>query len=206
MKKYVLRSLGWIFDDDWYNFDDVQDLVDIYDSKEEAIQKKQYLEFLLFLNQLPYIGRYQTKFLDSNLKLKPEFIDTKKAQTLLAEKLNLKKEELFESDSHYPSFFHNKKHLLKNVSLIDIQEIMEAINLNFFRIIEFDSEEIFFYHIKKNNGLSEWGTWEEDNSDFYFYDSRDRNPMVKEQCPLLRKLMNLRSEKMMVLVKQLNGL
>jgi len=33
MKKYIVRNIAWIFDDDWYNFDGEINLEGIYDSK-----------------------------------------------------------------------------------------------------------------------------------------------------------------------------
>ena len=51
MKKYIIRSIGWIFDDDWYNFDGDHDVVGIYDSKEEAENKVDELNHIYFLDQ-----------------------------------------------------------------------------------------------------------------------------------------------------------
>jgi len=190
MKKYVLRSLGWIFDDDWYNFDDVQDLEGVYNSQEEATERKQYLDFIFFLNFFPYLGRYQIKFWEYSSYQKPEFVDVKKARTLLAKKLNLSKEKLFDSDDYYQDIRVEKKHLLKNIPLQDISEIMKSIKLEFFKIVEFDSEEIFFYHFKRNRILDCWEVMNMHGiheNELYFYDGRDRNPMAKRAVSTIKE-------------------
>jgi len=187
MKKYVLRSVGWIFDDDWYNFDDVHDLVGIYNTKEEAVEKKVALDFLFFLYQFPYLSRYQLKFLNHAPKENPEFVDVKKARILLAEKLNLKEEELFDFNSRPPDFRKDKKQLLKNIPQVELHQIMKSIKLEFFKIYEFDEDEIFFYHFKKNPFFSAWNIYEEEEPNYYFYDGRDRDPLVKRAVTTIKE-------------------
>lgn len=59
MSKYLLRNIGWPYNDSTYEFDGEQRVVEIFDTKEEAIQRRDYLNREYLLYNLNCIERFE---------------------------------------------------------------------------------------------------------------------------------------------------
>jgi hypothetical protein len=59
MSKYLLRNIGWPHNDSTYEFDGEQQVVEIFDTKEEAIQRRDYLNREYLLYNLNCIERFE---------------------------------------------------------------------------------------------------------------------------------------------------
>lgn len=59
MSKYLLRNIGWPHNDSTYEFDGEQQVVEIFDTKEEAVQRRNYLNREYLLYNLDRIERFE---------------------------------------------------------------------------------------------------------------------------------------------------
>lgn len=166
MKKFVIRHIGWIFDDDWYNFDKESSIQGVYNSKEEAIKKKRSLDYESFLSHSFYLHQYQYNY--NWQKEEAKFIDVQKIAIYLSKKLNVHKHQIIDRKSNQ---FKNHNNILSKTTEDHVAEILNITNLEFFRIIEFDSEDIFFYYTKKNPDLweSKFDPYSYNNLDHFYY-------------------------------------
>jgi len=185
MKRYIIRSVGWIFDDYWYNFDGDYDVEGVHDTEEEALERKKYLNHKHFLNYFSSLDRFQLNY-GYETGESTSLIDVKKILLLISNKLNISEEQIL--NTGYSTLIYDEL-ITEEESIELVDEILKVNGFSFFRIIEFESEDIFFYQTKRNpkvwskfynksmSGEEEWY--------YYFHlDGRDERRAVrtKKEC------------------------
>lgn len=174
MKKYLVRSIGWVFDDDWYNYDGEHDIEGFYDSKDEAIKRVDYLNHRHFLARIFISRPYQLTY---NYSLRgEEFMDKNLLAELIAQKIEVEKEEIYNPKKGF--IWRNEVEYLNKLSEKQVKEILKALKMTFFKLFEFNAEgEISLYQFKRNPDL--WNRFVENSDysnpdDYYiFFDDRD---------------------------------
>lgn len=175
MKKYMIRSVGWIFDDDWYNYDGEHDIEGVYDSKEEANERCQKLNSTFFLYYFEVLYKYQINLPGPGLD-DLEFVDVSWIAEYLVKELNINKEDIWDRRI---SRLRANRMVLSQLNLQQIESILQYTNLTFFKIFEFNSEELFLLEFKRNEAI--WGRFYDKDYHglaehyYYFYDDRDQD-------------------------------
>lgn len=175
MKKYVIRSIGWVFDDDWYNFDGEHDIEGIYESEEEAYEKCIKLNSIFFLYHFERLGSYQVNLPGPNLK-NVEFVNISWIADYIAEELSFNREEIWGTRT---GRLKGNQQVLSHLNQKQIEVILKHTGLSFFKIYEFNSEEPFLFEFKRNEMI--WDVLYDENEDgppehfYYFHDDRDHD-------------------------------
>lgn len=177
MKQYLIRSIGWVFDDDWYNNDGEHDIIEgTYNSLEEAKKKCNHLNYVYFLNYFDYLNKFQLDF-SYNSYERPNFVNLDLIASLMAKELELKKDRIFNKKS---KTLNIDKKDLKRITAEQVDAILSKAGFRFFKILEVDSSELFFYYFKRNPEIWEFlynqSYYLDPPDDFYyFFDDRDLN-------------------------------
>lgn len=175
MKKYVIRSIGWVFDDDWYNYDGEHDIEGIYDSQNEANERCLKLNSIFFLYHFERLGSYQVNLPGPNLK-KVEFVNISWIADYIVEELNFLREEI--RDPRTGQLKGNQQ-VLSHLTQKQIEAILDHTGLSFFKIYEFNSEEPFLFEFKRNEMI--WDVLYDENEYgrpeyfYHFHDDRDHH-------------------------------
>jgi len=172
MYKYVVRAIGWVFDDDWYNYDGEHGIEGVYDSKAAAIARIDYLNHVHFLGR---VFERRPLQLNYNYSLNDDkFIDRDLLLDLIAKKLGVKKQELSDAKR---GFIWEDISYLKKLSEKQVKDILEKLELSFFTYVELSSNNAHLYKFKRNSDL--WSKYYEEsyygapNDYYYFFDDRD---------------------------------
>ncbi|MFK7934510.1 MAG: hypothetical protein AB8G22_13445, partial [Saprospiraceae bacterium] len=128
MKQYVIRSIGWVFDDDWYNYDGEHDIVGCYSYKAEDDEKCKILNHQYFFDYFPVRRKFQL-----NYCFKPayKFLDTEKIIEFLANYLGLDKEKLAKQLDR----IDNNLEIKQSISPEIIEQILNEHHFTFFKIV-----------------------------------------------------------------------
>lgn len=173
MKRFVVRSIGWVFDDDWYNYDGEYDVEGVYLSRKDAVQRRNYLNHKRFLDFFSYLSRFQIDY-DYHLNNTPKFVDVKRIAVLMAKRLELKEEDLF--DNRY-NRLNDDKNIKEKITTDLVDEVLTDNHFTFYKIIEFNTEDIYFNYFKRNpivwNKFYNETEYGEEDYYYYFYDDRD---------------------------------
>lgn len=178
MKKYVIRSIGWVYDDDWYNYDGAHDIEGVYDSREEAEARCQRLNANYLLAYFPYLRRYQLKFGYGSAR-NPEFVDNTKMALFLAKELGVHPHQFIDRRTKQISVARNIIDELKSRPAL-VAQAMKLGGLHFFKLFEFEEDHLYLFHFKKNPEV--WrklyeakfsNLYPDPNFFYYYYDERE---------------------------------
>lgn len=140
--KYILREIGWIYNDSTYDNDGYYRTIKIFETENEAKTKKRELEFEYFLKNLYRLHRYE-----SYGEYKQNYKNYKARVTnYLVEKYDLN--PTIQLIGHYG---YSASMFLKELTADDVQEILNVMNINFFSIIEIENKNKIQYEAKINS-------------------------------------------------------
>lgn len=139
--KYLLREIGWVFNDSTYDNDGKYHTLEIFESKVEAEKRKIELEYEYFLNKIDFIHRYE-----SYGDYKRNFRDFKqKVTTFLVDEFDLNPTiRLIGHYGYCASMF------LRELSQEDVQKILDVMNIEFISIVQREETTPLQYEAKLN--------------------------------------------------------
>ena len=164
--KYLIREVGWVFNDSTYDNDGNYRTVKIFDSEDEAKEKKKELDFEHFIHTIDFIHRYE-----SYGDYRKNFRDYKlRVAKYLTRELNLNPTiQLIGHNGYSTSMF------LKELTPEIVQKILEIMNIDFFSIIAIEEANPFQYEVKLNpfyeDGREEY-LWDYHGNDKLRFDSK----------------------------------
>lgn len=172
MQKYIVRSIGWVFDDDWHNYDGEHDVEGIYATEIEAIKRVDYLNYIYFLGNIDKGRPFQLNYnYSSNGE---EFLNRDLLVDLIAKHLGIKKELLFKEGRFTRSYEEN---YLSKLSEKQVKDILLTLKLSFFTYVEFKFDNYHLYKFKRNPDIwhKQFESSLESNPHYYYYffDYRD---------------------------------
>jgi len=139
--KYLVREVGWVFNDSTFDNDGHYRTVEIFDSEIQAKAKKEELEFEYFLHRLEFIHRYE-----SYGNYKENFRNYKsKITKCLVQEFNLNPTIQLMGHYGYSSFM-----FLQELNPGDVQKLLEVMNIDFFSIVEIEDSKQLQYEAKLN--------------------------------------------------------
>lgn len=173
MKKYVIRSIGWVFDDDWYNYDGPHEIAGVYDHESDAIERVDELNHRHFLSRVFISRRFQLNYGTSSGK--EQFLDRNLLAKLIAKNIGVDVQSIY--DPQYGFIWRDEIRYLKKLRTAQVKEILETIGLTFFTYVELSEENYFFYKVKRNPILWHRHMEEEGygNPEHYYYLFDDRD-------------------------------
>ncbi|MDF1695321.1 MAG: hypothetical protein P1U56_05790 [Saprospiraceae bacterium] len=181
MKKYIIRQKGWVFDDDTYNYDGHHDLIGIYDTKEEAMEKVDHFNHVFFLSSAFLRNRYQRNY---NYSLNGDsYVKSDNLAALVAKALDVNLDEIYPPRNSL--FMKDPEKYLSKLTSAQVKAILLELDFSFFTCIELEKEVDYLFKIKRNPAL--WKEHEDlsyysDPDDFYYFDDdrdSDKHRIVK---------------------------
>jgi len=170
MKKYMVRRIGWVFDDDWYNYDGNHDVESIYESEEEAISRVNALNHIYFLHMGFESRPFQINFEESKVD---EFVSRDKLAELVSSYLEIDMSEIYNPRKGF--IWRDQSLYLSKLSTIQISEILNKINLRFFKHYTIESDKCFLFSFMRNP--NKWHIYVDEFTSpeeyYHFFDDRD---------------------------------
>ena len=164
--KYLLREVGWVFNDSTYDNDGLYRNLALYATKSEAHARKKALEFEYFINRLDFIHRYE-----SYGDYRQHFKDFKlRVANYLIEHYGLNPTLKLAGHRGYAlSMF------LQELTPEDVQEILTVMNIDFFSIIEVNETNQVQYEVQLNpiylNGQEDY-LWDDEGLNKLRFDTK----------------------------------
>lgn len=138
MKEYIIRKVGWAYDDSDYQYDGESGIVDWFVSKKEAIAKAKMLNRRYLLSNFWQLAKYDLE----GQKTIDYVTRRKKLDAYLVDELGFNP-----TIKLYPQFKNSYDFgmFLKPPSDEQVDKIVELSGIEFFRVIEVDKEYPIFY-------------------------------------------------------------
>jgi len=172
MKNYIVRRIGWVFDDDWYNFDGNHDIESIYKTEKEAISRVDHLNHIYFIHMGFTSRPFQLNF---NHTKKDEFVSRDNLANLISSNLKIDLAEIYNPRKGF--IWKDRFSYLSKLNTKQISKILKEVNLSFFKYYEFNSDNLVLHTFIRNPKL--WAKYVDEFTpadEFYsFYDDRDMN-------------------------------
>lgn len=146
MKQYIIRKIGWAYDDSNYYTDGEQEVVEIFDNYESAIEFNNRLNRSYLFYNFEQLYRYL--FFDDFTKNKTHLINSQNLHEYLVKGLNFNATILL-----HPGRWVEYEYLmfLNPPTNEQLDKILTLSGLSFFKIIEVEKENsLRFYKAKTN--------------------------------------------------------
>jgi len=170
MKRYLVRRIGWVFDDDWYNYDGNHDVDSVYETEAEAISRVNFLNHICFIHMGFQSRPFQVNFEESK---KDQFVKRDKLAELVATYLKIDITEIYNPRRGFT--WSDQYVYLNKLSTTQITEILDQIGLSFYNHYAIERDKYFLYTFMRNPQI--WSKYmdEFDKPKYYypFYDDRD---------------------------------
>lgn len=174
MTIYVIRRVGWVFDDDWYNYDGEHDIEGVYSNENEAVERCRHLNALRMLEDFPPSRNYQRKF-GREAGQNPDFVNFARIALFVGARLGIPNDQVVDLATKRILISATTLEKLKPQTEL-IEEAMKLEDFYFFRVFEFDADHLFLYNFKRNPAVWSRLYEEEDYNnpdEFYcYYDDR----------------------------------
>ena len=128
MSYFIVRKVGWVFDDDWYNYDGDHDVEGVYHSEKEAKDRVNLLNHIYFLYWGFMSRPFQVKY---NAQRQYEFVSRDELAVLVSKYLEVEISELYNPKKGF--IWRNESEYLRKLSREQVSNICSKININFFK-------------------------------------------------------------------------
>lgn len=173
MKKYLIRRIGWVFDDDWFNYDGEHSIEGVYNTESEVRERHEYLSHIYFLSQSFMSRPFQLNY--DHTTNGDKFVDRDLLAQLVAKCINVDIDEIYSPRKGF--IWRNEEQYLSKLSRVQVMDILTKLRLSFFNIIEIDTQSYYLYTFKRNpqiwSSILEYEYYTNPNDYYNFYDDSD---------------------------------
>ncbi len=186
MKKYGIRPVGWVFDDDWYNYDGEYEIEELFSTREEAEKRIDEHNQKILLSGWVFTSR---SFQLTYSQAEPDIVFVGKSELgkKLAEILDIEVERVYNPKSGFTREMTDT--YVKQLSPKQITSALTELGLSFYKLVSFESEtQAFYYHFRRNKNL--WlkhfdETYHFTEDDYLSF--KDDSPMEGNRIALTKK-------------------
>lgn len=146
VKKYIIRNIGWFYDDEQYNFDGEQRVEAIYERKSEALNRVDELNHMYFMALVFINTVFQSLY--TNYEGSEEHINRDRLARLIADAIDVDVDTFYSPRKGF--FLKNDGPYKELLTKKHVKEILAQLKFKFFICSEVEEGNIAFYKFKRN--------------------------------------------------------